>query len=152
MSAPVQKRGVEAGGTVAPAGLGRTLVTFLPMVWGLLRDRDVPLWKKLTTIGAPLLYVLFPIDLVPDLFPLAGRIDDGGVTVAALLLFLRSVPRPVIESMLMTRLRLGPRQARAISAAAHSPRRALAVLVIGTILLTVVLTALTVWLLVALFD
>ncbi|HEV2528132.1 MAG TPA: DUF1232 domain-containing protein [Thermomicrobiales bacterium] len=142
----------DGGGPVATAGLGRTLTMFLPLVWGLFRDRNVPLWKKLATVGLPVLYVLFPIDVVPDFVPLAGRIDDGGITVAALLLFLRSIPRPLIESTLMSRLRLGSRQARAVSAAVHDPRRTALILVVGTILLAVILTVLTVWLLVAIFN
>ena len=62
----------------------------LPLVWGglklawrLFRDRRVPFYPKaLPVLG--LLYVISPWDLVPDILPAVGQIDD--LVVAALLL------------------------------------------------------------------
>jgi uncharacterized membrane protein YkvA (DUF1232 family) len=42
------------------------------------RYRTVP-WFVVSSIGASLLYVLTPIDLIPDLVPLLGFIDDAAV-------------------------------------------------------------------------
>jgi uncharacterized membrane protein YkvA (DUF1232 family) len=41
-----------------------------------------------------LLYVLSPIDLVPDFIPGLGQLDDLGVILAALELFVRLCPSP----------------------------------------------------------
>ena len=39
------------------------------------KDPRTPLYAKLTTVSA-ILYLLSPIDLVPDIVPVAGYIDD----------------------------------------------------------------------------
>ena len=44
----------------------------------LLRDPRVPLWPK-AAAGLAVLYVLSPLDLVPDFIPLAGQLDDVAV-------------------------------------------------------------------------
>ena len=55
----------------------------LKLAWRLFRDRRVPLYlKALPVLG--LLYAISPWDLVPDILPAVGQIDD--LVVAALLL------------------------------------------------------------------
>ena len=135
--------------SIRPAGVGETLRSSLPLLWGLLRSREVPRWKKVAGIAAPLLYVLVPVDVLPDVIPLAGRVDDAGVWLGALLLLARSVPTGVVERTLAGRRRFGPRRARAVALALRDPRRAGAFLVVGTAALAVVLTALTVLVVVA---
>ena len=55
----------------------------LKLAWRLFRDRRVPLYlKALPVLG--LLYAISPWDLVPDILPAVGQIDD--LIVAALLL------------------------------------------------------------------
>ena len=39
---------------------------------------EVP-WHVISSIGAALLYVLSPIDLIPDFIPFIGYIDDAAV-------------------------------------------------------------------------
>jgi len=46
-------------------------------------DEDVPLWAKLV-IGAALLYLINPFDLVPDFTPFVGFGDDAAVIVVAI--------------------------------------------------------------------
>ena len=57
----------------------KQVISFLPnlfkLVGGLMGDRRVPFFEKLLVVGL-LVYVLFPLDLVPDLIPLAGQLDD----------------------------------------------------------------------------
>ena len=57
----------------------KQVINFLPnlfkLVGGLMGDRRVPFFEKLLVVGL-LGYVLFPLDLVPDLIPLAGQLDD----------------------------------------------------------------------------
>jgi|CXWL01.1.fsa_nt_gi uncharacterized membrane protein YkvA (DUF1232 family) len=47
------------------------------------RSRDVPTWRKLIGVFAGL-YVLFPFDAIPDVFPIVGWLDDVGVVGAAM--------------------------------------------------------------------
>ncbi|MCU0701173.1 MAG: DUF1232 domain-containing protein [Myxococcaceae bacterium] len=54
------------------------------------RDSAVPGWRKFVVVGA-LAYVVLPIDLVPDLVPLLGWLDDIGALGAALAFFARDV-------------------------------------------------------------
>ena len=68
-------------------------------VWGMLRDRRVPLAVRL--IPVPLLiYLVTPIDLIPDFIPVLGQADDVVIVAAALWLILRFTPRAVIEEHL----------------------------------------------------
>lgn len=51
------------------------------------RYKDVP-WLVISSIGGALLYVLSPIDLIPDFLPIVGYLDDAAV-FAALLKYVR---------------------------------------------------------------
>ena len=59
----------------------------LALAWAMLRNPGTPRSAKLAVLAAAL-YVLSPVDLVSDLVPVLGWIDDG--VVAALLLGLAS--------------------------------------------------------------
>ncbi len=69
------------------------------LVARLFMDRRVPLRLKLVLPFA-VLYVLSPIDLMPDLFGLLGRVDDVIVLVLALAIFLGAAPREVVQEHL----------------------------------------------------
>lgn len=62
-------------------------------LFSLLRDwyqgryKDVP-WLVISSIGGALLYVLSPIDLIPDFIPVIGYLDDAAV-IAALVKYVR---------------------------------------------------------------
>lgn len=49
--------------------------------------KDVP-WLVISAVGGALLYVLSPVDLIPDFIPLVGYLDDAAV-FAALLKYVR---------------------------------------------------------------
>lgn len=63
----------------------------LVLAWAMLRHPGTPRSAKLAILGAAL-YVLSPIDLVPDAIPLLGWIDDGVVVALMLALAGRLVP------------------------------------------------------------
>ena len=60
-----------------------TLPDFAYLICKLMLDPDVPSSRKLD-LGFALLYVLSPLDLVPDSFPLLGKIDDAYATGSAI--------------------------------------------------------------------
>lgn len=57
-----------------------------------LRDPRVPRWRKLAGLFAVLYFVL-PTDVLPDILPVLGWMDDVGVLSAAALFTLREVQR-----------------------------------------------------------
>ena len=69
------------------ADLLTTVPDFAYLICKLMLDPDVPSSRKLD-LGLALLYVLSPLDLVPDSVPLLGKLDDAyaiAVSVAKLL-------------------------------------------------------------------
>ncbi len=62
-------------------------------------DGRVP-WSRKAILGMAAMYVMSPIDLIPDFVPFISRVDDVMVTIIALDLFLEGVPRELmIEKM-----------------------------------------------------
>ena len=75
----------------------------LPQIWRtgrlalrLVRDPRVPLAAKLI-FGATMLYVISPIDILPDWIPVVGQVDDVMALMAGLNLFLRACPAWLVE-------------------------------------------------------
>ena len=62
----------------------------LRLVWAMLRDARTPAAAKLTAVLA-MLYVISPLDLIPDLVPVLGWLDDGLVAYVLLQLSLHRV-------------------------------------------------------------
>jgi uncharacterized membrane protein YkvA (DUF1232 family) len=65
------------------------------LVWYLFRDPEVPFYLKLLPIGA-LAYVLFPIDVLPDLWPLLGQLDDLTALLVGAKVFIDMSPPHVV--------------------------------------------------------
>jgi uncharacterized membrane protein YkvA (DUF1232 family) len=76
-------------------GLLRALSTDIRVAIRLCRDPRVSWWVKAVPLAA-VLYILSPIDLLPDVFPALGQLDDLGVLVVGLKLFLRLSPAAVV--------------------------------------------------------
>jgi uncharacterized membrane protein YkvA (DUF1232 family) len=80
-------------------GAGFRLWRVARLAWPLLKDRRVPTAVKLVPfIG--LLYVLSPVDLVPDFLPALGQLDDLTLLLLSLLLFVGLCPNEVVQSHL----------------------------------------------------
>ncbi len=62
----------------------------------LMRDGRVPRSSKLL-LGALVVYLAVPFDLVPDFIPVAGQLDDVILVALVLRLFVRSSGRSLIE-------------------------------------------------------
>lgn len=69
----------------------RALITQARLAFRLLREPRVPMVLKAVPFLA-LLYVVSPIDFVPDFIPGLGQLDDLGIVLAALELFVRLCP------------------------------------------------------------
>jgi uncharacterized membrane protein YkvA (DUF1232 family) len=69
----------------------RSLLLRLRLAGRLLRDPAVPAAVK-GLVALPLVYLVWPIDLLPDLVPVLGQLDDLGVVVMAVEAFLALCP------------------------------------------------------------
>lgn len=65
-------------------------------LWFALRHPDAPGWLKVGTAGV-LLYLLSPIDLIPDVVPLLGVVDDIVIVPAAIRWMLNRLPAHIRE-------------------------------------------------------
>ncbi len=68
---------------------------FLRLLGGLLTDRRVAGLDKVLVAGA-LAYIVAPMDLIPDLIPFIGRVDDAFVLVLALERLIGNAGRDVV--------------------------------------------------------
>lgn len=83
-----------------PPGLARDLASFLPQcataLRRLRRDARVPRSAKVA-VAVAALWVISPIDLIPEFLPVIGPLDDVVVVALALRFAARRVPRAAIE-------------------------------------------------------
>ncbi len=78
-------------------GLLGEILRSLRLVWRLLRDPRVPLLSKLVIPALILAYFLWPADLMPDVFPLLGQVDDLVLLALALKLFVDLCPPEIVR-------------------------------------------------------
>ena len=76
--------------------LVRTLVSHVRLTLRLLREPRVPLLVKSVPILAGL-YLVSPVDFVPDIFPIVGQLDDLGMMLLALEAFLKWCPPQAVD-------------------------------------------------------
>ena len=72
------------------------IVKELRLVGRLLLDRRVPLWVKGIPLAA-VIYVLSPLDLIPDVIIGLGQLDDLGILLGGLRLFKSMIPNTIIQ-------------------------------------------------------
>jgi uncharacterized membrane protein YkvA (DUF1232 family) len=100
---------VVAGVTIAmaviarlcPPGPARELIGFLPnciVLLRRLRSRSSIPGRARLALGAALAYVLSPIQVIPNVVPVLGQLDDIIVVAAALRYTCRRLPRAQIEA------------------------------------------------------
>ena len=77
---------------LARSGIGRLILR-------LMLDRRVSIWSKLIIPGG-IVYMVSPIDVLPDIIPIMGWIDDILAIGVAVALFLLSIPRDVLREHL----------------------------------------------------
>ena len=69
------------------------------LAWRLFWDQRVPVWTKLIPPVA-LGYVLFPVDIIPDVALGLGQLDDLAVLLLGLKLFIELAPPDVVREHL----------------------------------------------------
>jgi uncharacterized membrane protein YkvA (DUF1232 family) len=79
---------MRAGGLWALLKQGR-------LAYRLLRDERVPMMAKLV-VPATLLYFVSPLDLIPDVIPILGQVDDVGILVLGLMAFIKLCPQHLV--------------------------------------------------------
>jgi uncharacterized membrane protein YkvA (DUF1232 family) len=73
-----------------------TLISHVKLTLRLLREPRVPLFLKAVPILAAV-YVVSPLDVIPDVFPILGQLDDLGVLLLALEGFLKWCPTGAVD-------------------------------------------------------
>jgi uncharacterized membrane protein YkvA (DUF1232 family) len=99
-----QEENVEAAETsltsrVKDEGFWRELWHQVRLVWYLVRDPDVPFYLKALPLAA-VLYVLIPTDLIPDVLPGLGQLDDITALVLGGKIFIELAPPHVVSRYL----------------------------------------------------
>ena len=86
-----------------PSGYGMRAIEFLRhlpqfarLYWRLWRDPRVSMWPKaLLVVG--ILYVVSPLDFIPDVIPIIGEVDDLVVLIVLCRLFVYLCPPEVVR-------------------------------------------------------
>ncbi len=85
-----------------PSNLGKNLNFLsgifkqLRLVWLLLQDSRVPLWVK-SVVPLSFLYLISPLDFIPDVALGLGQLDDLGVILLGMALFVKLCPPNIVE-------------------------------------------------------
>lgn len=69
---------------------------FLKLLFRLLKDARVPVAEKALLIGA-IIYVISPLDMIPDFIPFVGEVDDLYLVALTLLRLLNRAPDDVLR-------------------------------------------------------
>ncbi len=77
-------------------GVLTQFVRTVRLVWRLLNDARVPLPPKLI-IPTAIVYILSPVDLMPDVILGLGQLDDLGILALAVAMFIEFCPRALVE-------------------------------------------------------
>ena len=72
------------------------LPSFVRLYWRLFRDSRVSILPKFLLV-LTLLYLVWPFDVIPDYVPVVGEIDDVGIVLLGLWLFVRLCPPEVVR-------------------------------------------------------
>ena len=79
-------------------GWARTIVRDVGALWLATRDSRVP-WHAKLLAGAVAAYALSPIDLIPDLVPVLGYVDDLIIVPLGIWAALKLIPEEVMDDL-----------------------------------------------------
>jgi uncharacterized membrane protein YkvA (DUF1232 family) len=85
------------------------LFRLLPLLWGRFRTEAKMVWAMLANPATPplaklvavlgLLYLISPMDILPDLIPILGWVDDGVIVALFLSLAYKLLPPELYEQL-----------------------------------------------------
>lgn len=87
---------ISPGNTGKDLSMLSTMMDQIRLGWFLLIDGKVSLLTK-AIIPAALLYVISPVDFIPDVIPVLGQLDDLGMVMAGLAIFIRMCPPELVQ-------------------------------------------------------
>ena len=76
-----------------------SLINRLRLVVRLLGDARVPIYLKIIPFLS-LIYIVMPIDFMPDMVPILGQVDDLGIFVLSIEAFIMLSPQDVVREHL----------------------------------------------------
>ncbi|HUS94739.1 MAG TPA: DUF1232 domain-containing protein [Patescibacteria group bacterium] len=77
-------------------GFWREMLHQIRLAWYLVKSPDVPLYLKVLPALA-VIYVLIPTDLIPDVFPVIGQLDDLTALIVGAKVFIELAPQDVVN-------------------------------------------------------
>lgn len=77
----------------------RSLWQEVRLAWALFNDPRVPTWAKVLVPSLWLGYLLFPLDIVPDVLPFLGEVDDLMLFLLLVRLFINLSPPDVVREV-----------------------------------------------------
>jgi len=90
--------GNPVGSAGAKAGLLTEVVRNARLAWRLFRDPRVSGATKLIIPGLAAAYLLFPMDLLPDVLPGLGQLDDLALIALGIKLFVDTCPKWLVQA------------------------------------------------------
>lgn len=76
-------------------GFWRKTYQELQLVWHVMQDDRVAVYLKIIPI-AVLVYLLSPLDLIPGFLPIVGQLDDIGLLLLTLKMFVNLTPNEIV--------------------------------------------------------
>ena len=86
--------------TVPPqekASLLAGLLRDAQLIWRLMGDPRVATLAKVMVPALTVLYILSPVDFLPDMIPILGQMDDLAILALAIKLFIQLAPPQVVS-------------------------------------------------------
>lgn len=74
----------------------KAIVDQLRLTWRLLRDPRVPLYVKAIPF-LPLIYIISPLDFLPDFIPVIGQLDDVTILILGMRLMETLAPHALVQ-------------------------------------------------------
>jgi len=68
------------------------------MVWAMLRNPAAPGISKIAALLAAI-YIISPVDLVPDVLPILGWLDDGVISILLFKLAFKLLPKEMYDDL-----------------------------------------------------
>jgi uncharacterized membrane protein YkvA (DUF1232 family) len=88
--------GPRTGARRTVLGAIREIPHYLRLLWGLARDPRVAMVDKLLVVAAAV-YVISPIDVIPDFIPFLGQVDDLYLVILAMQRMVSRAGRSVLR-------------------------------------------------------